>query len=109
MARIRQAQQYQAMQDAIKATARRLLAEQGPDGLSLRRIARDLDLAAPSLYHYFPDRDALISALIVDAFNALADALAAARDSQEDLGPAVRLHAVLLAYRDWALTHPTDF
>jgi AcrR family transcriptional regulator len=108
MPRARQARQYQAMQEEIKATARRLMAAQGAEGLAIRLIAREMEMSAPALYHYFADRDTLITALIVDAFAALADALEAARDAAAP-APAARLRAVLLAYRAWALAHPTDF
>ena len=100
---------YTAMSEAIKAVARDLMADSGAAGLSLRAIARRLDRTAPALYHYFPSLDALITALIVDDFNALADALEAARDAYAGPDRAGRLRVVLDAYRCWALDHPVDF
>jgi AcrR family transcriptional regulator len=85
------------------------MAAQGAAALSLRAIARDMGMTAPALYRYFQSRDDLVTALILDAFNALADTLEAARDTQPEDNPAARLLATLNAYRDWALAHPADF
>ena len=70
---------------AIKATARRQMAAHGTAGLSLRAIARELDITAPAIYNYFPRLDDLITALIVDAFNALADAMEAAEAAEASM------------------------
>lgn len=108
MARTRRERQYAATLDEIKATARQVMLREGSAGLSLREIARTMGMTAPALYHYFPNRDALVTALIVDAFNALADALEQARVGTP--GPAAaQLLAAMHAYRAWALAHPADF
>src|ERR1700748_1553713 len=56
----------------ILAVARRHVAEQGAAALSLRSVARDLEMAPSALYRYFDGRDALLSALILDAYESLA-------------------------------------
>lgn len=91
----------------IKATARQLMSQQGTAGISIRGIAREMELTPPALYRYFPSQDELITALIVDAFNALADTLAAAVQGGET--PLAQVQAFFLAYRGWALAHPVDF
>lgn len=93
----------------IKATARRHMAEQGTAAISLRAIARDLDMTAPAIYRYFPSLDDLITALIVDAFNASADALEAADAEQPRDDYYGRLKAIFMAYRHWALDHQAEF
>ncbi len=47
----------------ILAVARRHLAEEGAAALSLRSVARDLEMAPSALYRYFDGRNALLSAL----------------------------------------------
>lgn len=64
---------------AIKEAATRQLAETGAAALSLRAVARDLGLASSALYRYFPSRDALLTALIIDAFNAVGAAAESGR------------------------------
>ncbi|MCQ9135645.1 MULTISPECIES: TetR/AcrR family transcriptional regulator [Streptomyces] len=96
----------------IKAVARRQLAESGAAALSLRAVARELGLASASaLYRYFPSRDALLTALILDGYTSLSDAAEAAC-SAPDSGPADALErwvGVCHAVRDWALTHPHEY
>src|SRR5438876_1637356 len=59
--------------DEIKAAARRHLAVDGAN-LSLRAVARDLGMVSSALYRYFASRDDLLTALIVDAYDALGEA-----------------------------------
>lgn len=109
MAQTRRERQHNAIREEIKETARRLMTEHGTEGIATRLIAREMGLTAPALYHYFANRDALITALIVDAFNALADTLQETCEQTREQGPGEQLSKVLLAYRQWALAHPADF
>ena len=93
----------------IKAIARRQMADQGAAALSLRAIARDMGMTAGALYSYYDTRDDLITALIADGYNSLAEALEAARDSRPPQDPAGRLLAAGHAYRRWAIAHPQEF
>ena len=92
----------------LKAAALRQLAAAGPEGLSLRAVARDVGMSVQSIYHYFTSRDDLLTALLTDGHNNLADALAAARTAA---GPdrEAALAALCRCYRSWALTHPAQF
>ena len=102
-------EERQAQYDAIKLTARKLMQEHGTDGLSVRAIARELNMTAPALYYYFENIDALITALIVDGFNGIADAMELARDSHPDAEPIDQLMAIVMGYRHWAISHRADF
>lgn len=93
----------------IKAVARQQMAEHGTAGLSLRGIARTLGITAPAIYHYFPRLDDLITALIVDAFTDLAEAMEAAEAAEPSTQAFDKILALCLAYRQWAMAHPTDF
>jgi AcrR family transcriptional regulator len=107
MPRPRNLQAREETAEAIKAAARQQMAENGTAGISLRGIARELGMTAPALYNYFPRLDDLITALIIDAFNGLGDAVEEAVQSAEE--PAQQLKLGMNAYRDWALAHPSDF
>lgn len=102
---------HEATRDEIKQVARQLMAENGTAGLSLRGIAKAMDITAPALYRYFASLDVLITALIVDNFNQIADALETARDdaASQNGHYGDQMLAALLAYRRWALDHPVDF
>jgi len=91
----------------IRDVARRQLAVTGAAGLSLRAVAREMGLTAPALYRYYDDRDALLTALIVDGYTSLCEQLEAARDAGHDA--AARMTGMSLAYRRWAVEHPHEF
>src|SRR5215472_8388491 len=62
----------------IMQTARRLLAEEGPDAVTLRAIAREMGMTAPALYRYFGSHEDLIMHVIGDIFTELGEGIAAA-------------------------------
>jgi AcrR family transcriptional regulator len=105
----RRARQRAATTEEIKALARRQLAEQGPGALSLRAIARQMGTASSALYRYFPSQSDLITALCVEAYESLADAVVAARDAHPPGEHARRWAALCHAWRRWSLEHPADF
>ncbi|MER6629381.1 TetR/AcrR family transcriptional regulator [Streptomyces sp. NPDC000987] len=95
---------------AIKEAARRQLAADGAAKLSLRAVARELGMVSSALYRYFPSRDDLLTALIIDAYDSLGDAAEAAhRTLPDDAGPLRRWTAVCGAVRDWALANPHEY
>lgn len=103
------ARRREQTQEEIKNVARRQMAAGGTASISLRAIARELDVSVTALYRYYENADALITALIVDAFTALAEALEAAQAERAGGSPIAGLMHVMSAYRLWALEHPTDF
>jgi AcrR family transcriptional regulator len=97
-----------ALTDEIKDTARRQVAENGAAALSLRAVARELEMASSAIYRYFDSRDALLTALIVDAFDSVGAAAEHALAQQPNrLLP--RWLGVANAIRGWALAHPHDY
>ena len=94
--------------DEIKAAARRHLATDGAN-LSLRAVARELGMVSSALYRYFPSRDHLLTALIIDAYNALGSAAEAAAAAAERADPLGRWLAACHAVRDWALANPYEY
>jgi len=107
--RPRREERHPDLHTAIKETAWKQIAELGAAALNLRAIARDLGIAAPSIYNYFPNRDALITALIVDAFGSLADSQAAAIVEIPEQEHAQRLFALGINYREWAIAKPERY
>jgi AcrR family transcriptional regulator len=93
----------------IKDEARRQLADEGASSLSLRAIARHLDMVSSGIYRYFKSRDQLLTALIVDAYEALGSAVEAADGRCERADFAGRWSACCYAVRDWALAHPHEY
>ncbi len=97
------------LQQAIKDAAWKHIAKEGAPALSLRAIARDLKITAPAIYNYFPDRDALVTALIIDAYTSFGDLQLAARDKVPPEDLVGRMNAIGLAYRQWAHKYPQRY
>jgi len=107
--RPRRSEQIQDLSEQILAAAWQQIAESGAPALSLRAIARALGITAPAIYNYYPDRDALVTALIVDAFTSFGDSQAAALQGIPAADHQQRLHALGAAYRQWAIDHPERY
>jgi AcrR family transcriptional regulator len=101
--------QTQNLQEAIKETAWKQIAEFGAPALSLRAIARELKITAPAIYNYFSSRDNLVTALIVDAYTSLGDSQKSILESLSKKDGATRFSALGVAYRDWAVTYPQRY
>ncbi|HEY6278085.1 MAG TPA: TetR/AcrR family transcriptional regulator [Streptosporangiaceae bacterium] len=93
----------------IADTARRHLATEGAAGLSLRAVAREMGMVSSAVYRYFPSRDDLLTALIIDGYNAIGAAAEEADSAcRRDDYPA-RWLAACRALRAWALAHPHEY
>ncbi len=85
----------------IVRAARRLLDEEGPDGLTMRGLGDRLGIKAPSIYKHLPDKRSLETALISDGFEEMAVRFAEATDGADD-----PLRALAFEYRSFARRQP---
>ncbi len=89
--------------------ASRLLERDGRDAvLTLRAVAREAGVAAPSVYPHFADLDELVIALVEHHLQGLAAAVGRAALRAEG-DPAGQLRAVAHAYVRWGLAHPGPY
>ena len=93
----------------IKAAARRQIAEVGASALSLRAVSRELGMVSSALYRYFPSRDALLTALIVDAFDTVGEVAEQVETELPAAGFTRRWVALGTAVREWAVAQPHDY
>jgi len=93
----------------ILETARRQLATEGAAGLSLRAVARELGMVSSALYRYFPSRDDLLTALIIEGYEAVGAAAEEADAACARTDLAGRYLATCRAVRAWALVHPHEY
>ena len=91
------------VQEAV-SVAREILEAEGPDGLTMRRLADRMGIRAPSLYKHIDSKDELEALLIADAFREFGDAFHEAIAS-DDLSPSERVAVIARVYRRWALDH----
>jgi AcrR family transcriptional regulator len=94
---------------AIVTTARKHLADVGAAELSLRAVARDLGMVSSAVYRYFANRDELLTALIVDAYDALGATTEASVAATADRSPRQRWVAAAAAIRAWAMARPHEY
>src|SRR4051812_10275617 len=93
------------LREEIVAAAGRMLDELADDeALSLRAVARAVSIAATSVYLHFPDRDALVLAVLRRCHDQLVEAGDRAAAAAAD--PAAALRARILAQAAWAQEHP---
>jgi AcrR family transcriptional regulator len=86
-----------------------LIERTGSDGaVTLRAVAREVGIAAPSIYAHFADREAIVMAVVVRVFEELADAI---RKGSASAGPdpVDVLVAGCAAYLDYGLSHPARY
>lgn len=98
----REKQRREARQAILDATEN-LIIESGGSDFSIRSLGQRSGYSAPTVYHYFTDKDGLIDALLEDRVDRLAtefEELEPSGDTRRDL------HAMLLAYFDFSTKHP---
>ncbi len=81
----------------------------GAQQLSLRAVARELGMASSAIYRYFPSRDELLTALIIDAYDSLGASAEAAEGAVARADIRGRWRAACGAVRNWALAHPHEY
>jgi AcrR family transcriptional regulator len=105
----RRARLRQELTTEIKEVALKQLAQDGPQAVTLRGIARELAISPAAIYSYFESLDDLYTTLIADGFNAQAQQVEDAIAHYSGRSHADRMLAALLAYRLWAVEHPELF
>ena len=104
-AKRRRARHGEEMRQDILQAARDIIAAEGAGALSIRGIAGRIGYSAPALYEYFDGKEAIAEALFVAGFRQLAAMME--QIAQED--PVARLHALGIAYRQFAISHPQEY
>lgn len=96
------------LREEIVAAAARLLEEAGnEEAVTLRAVAREVGISAPSIYAHFDDREAIVRAVIDVAFEELCEAVRAARVGIAD--PVESLRAGCHAYVRFAHERPNRY
>lgn len=96
------------MIEDIKRAARDRLAVEGPN-LSLRAVARDIGVVSSAVYRYFASRDDLLTALIIDAYDDLGEAVERAEAAVPRRDLSARWLAAGRAIRTWAIANPHEY
>ena len=92
--------------EALIKAAHQLLAQIGPDALTVRRIANEAGMSTMNVYSRFGGKDGVIDELYSDGHRRLAEALEAVPSTDDIPGDLIR---VAHAYRDFARDNPTYY
>jgi len=93
----------------IVAGALALIERSGSDeAVTLRAVAREVGISAPSIYPHFADRDAIVMAVVLRVFDELAEAIERGSASARQ-DPVERLVAGCEAYVGYGLAHPARY
>jgi AcrR family transcriptional regulator len=93
----------------IVSGALALIERTGSDeAVTLRAVAREVGIAAPSIYAHFQDRDAVVMAVVMRIFDELTEAIGHGIESAGQ-DPAARLIGGCEAYVDFGLAHPARY
>jgi AcrR family transcriptional regulator len=91
-------------------TARRILEREGPEGLTMRRLAEAMGIRAPSLYKHIESKEELEALVMAEAFREMGTELHRAVEGLPDGASRGKALAELgRAYRGWALAHPHQY
>jgi len=100
------------LRDDILAAATELLEQTGSEeAVTLRAVARQVGISAPSIYAHFADREAIVEAIVNDAFSDFNAAILTASEAavQAGGGPRARLRAGCAAYLEFAAERPNRY
>lgn len=101
----RRDRRHRDTREEILEVARELLLEVGPEGLSLRQVARRADFSPSALYNYFSSRDEIIASLFAESFEKLNAYL---QRVSTELPLRARVVELGMAYLDFGRDNPMD-
>ncbi len=102
----------QVQRSALIDKARELIESEGLDRLTLQSLAAAFGIAAPSLYHHFKNKTALLAAVSTATAGALVDTMLDAANqapAEDKVDPTAALMHMLHGYRRFAHAHPVTY
>jgi AcrR family transcriptional regulator len=93
------------VEGALLEAAERILAEEGPAALTVRKVASCAGIAPMGVYNRFEGKQGLLEALFVRGFQGLHASIGAATGADAR----ARLRDAALRYRQYAVTHPQHY
>ncbi len=95
------------LKNALIAAGVKLLATEGAEGLSLRKLAREVGVSHNAPYMHFADKEAVLAAIAEQGFRLLGDAIAAGQESVREAPIEKRIARAARSYVTFALAHPS--
>ncbi|PRY58790.1 TetR family transcriptional regulator [Knoellia remsis] len=105
----RRERQRQRVIEEIKEAALGELRQQGITGVTMRAVARAIDITPSGLYRYVADHETLIGLLAADAFDDVAELMSTTRIKAAGESLATQWYRCCLALRTWSIEHPDEY
>jgi AcrR family transcriptional regulator len=102
----RRARSRDSVRLALIDAARDVLAQEGYDGLTIRRVAERAEYSLGTVYGYFADKDDLLYSLVLEDFTRLTERLRAIRETHQG---AAAVREMLLSYARMGLEQPRSY
>lgn len=103
----RRDREKQQMKELILQAAAHIIVTDGYDKLSIRKIANQIEYSPAIIYHYFSNKDEILSQILRQGYKNLMSALA--EGQTQEGSPETRLKNLTRKYIDTALENPDQF
>ena len=97
------------LREALIEATLTLVAELGPDNVSLREVAKRAGVSSGAPFRHFPNRTTLMTAVAEEAMHRLRTGVVAALETAAAEEPLTRLKVIGRAYLQWAVQNPAHF
>ncbi len=102
MSRKRQEIHQEALRTLILETAKKIVVEEGLNGLSIRKITTQMDYSPGIIYHYFKDKNAIVDALVFEGYMSIVKGISSV-EPPEPANPELHIRHVMKRYVEIAL------
>lgn len=103
----RREREIEAMRELIISAAKEIIAKEGFDNLSIRKIANKIEYSPAIIYHYFKDKDEIMNQVMRNGYMRIISAITKSAD--EDLKSSDKLKRITRDYIEEALSMPDEF
>ena len=103
----RREREKEAMRELIISTAKEIIADEGFDNVSIRKIANKIEYSPSIIYHYFKDKDEIMNTVMNSGYMKIVRAVSIS--DTENLTPKQRLSQMTRNYIKEALKMPDEF
>jgi len=106
MSRSRQQKHSEEIKNSIIEIARKIIAEEGPDAVSIRRITKEMDYSPGIVYHYFDSKEDIILHVLKENYQRI---LSSIKPPRQNCTPEETIRSAVTNYIDNALSFPLEY
>lgn len=99
--------EIEVMRELIISAAKEIIAKEGFENLSIRKIAKKIEYSPSIIYHYFKDKDEILNFVMKSGYMKIVNAVS--KSDTENLTPKEKLKILTKDYIAEALKMPDEF